>query len=178
MRLLLLLLFVVGTANAESVWKPTVKTDEMTDEVKVWVCQQKPTEKNERLDGLHSVLCAVCEQNGRRGYAFFSDEIALAGDADYRLIEWFASDDVAVYSAKIKSPEGLADFEVFGRTSGEKAWHFVDYGTFQKHALSAEKAGTPLLLQLEHYQAGNHVWKYEMTGLEDALTEGCVSRGL
>ena len=178
MRVLLLLLFVVGTANAESLWKPTVKTDEMTDEVKVWVCQQKPTAENEKLGGLKSLLCAVCEQRGRRGYAFFSDEIILAGDADYRLIEWFASDNVRVYPAKIKSPEGLADIEVFGRTTVEKAWHFVDYDTFQRHALSADKAGTPLLLQLEHYQAGNHVWKYEMTGLQDALEEGCVSRGL
>ena len=170
--------FSSTTTAPESVWEPMVKADEMTDEVSVWICLQKPTEKNEKLNGLHSVLCAVCEQKGRRGYAFFSKEIILAGDADYRLIKEFANDKVRVYPARIKSPEGLEDIEVFGRSTVEEAWHFVDYDTFQKHALSSEQSGKELLLQLEHNDKGFHIWKYDMTGLSNHLAKECDARGI
>jgi hypothetical protein len=176
---LLFALFSPTTTASESVWERMVKTDEMTDEVSVWICSQVPDGQEPQWEGIHSVMCAVCKSDRRSGYIFFSKDVRLAGDAEYRLIPEFSSDDVNVYPAKIRSPEGMDDIEVFTRFLNElDTVHFVDWANVQTHALSAEQSGKELLLQLEHSNKGFHIWKYDMTGLSNHLAEECDARGI
>ncbi|MEK9656158.1 MAG: hypothetical protein VW202_10665 [Halieaceae bacterium] len=170
---ILVLIAKLGTAAA-SEDRPnwTILIDPNKEDRTIF-CVTRSVTSNPAPDDMAGILCMMCDGNQFTGNLLFDRDIAIAGDAQQRVLKDFSPQPVRIFPAEVRSPDGLNDIEVFIEDNDETRAYFVDSRYVLNHIFAADRGKTPLWFRLDHKAQGKRIWQYDVTGAEFVMTREC-----